>query len=147
MSYGIQRSLLLSDSTVADRIRRRSFSSFATPHNSAAAGLIADTETEGREGREVGGSAGREAGAEGGRERGQELREGREERKGAGEGGEGEDVVIAMGGNIGNRVANFHRALQMLREAGVQVHKHGCLYESAPAYVTDQPFFLNSAIQ
>ncbi|CAI7835922.1 unnamed protein product, partial [Closterium sp. NIES-53] len=31
--------------------------------------------------------------------------------------------------------------------AGVQVHKHGCLYESAPAYVTDQPFFLNSAIQ
>ncbi|CAI5502789.1 unnamed protein product [Closterium sp. Naga37s-1] len=136
--------MLLSDSTTVDRICLQSFSSSAPLHNSAESesGLIAGAETEGREGRDVGGSAGREVGAEGARARDREG-EVREERKGAGggergEGGAGgEDVVIAIGGNIGNRVANFHRALQMLREAGVQVHKHGCLYESAPAYVTD----------
>ncbi|CAM6129088.1 unnamed protein product [Calypogeia fissa] len=58
-----------------------------------------------------------------------------------------EEVVIALGGNIGDRVNNFNKALEMLREAGIRVTGYGCLYESAPAYVTDQPMFLNSAIK
>ena len=32
-------------------------------------------------------------------------------------------------------------------QGGVTILRHGCLYESAPKYVTDQPFFLNSAIE
>lgn len=58
-----------------------------------------------------------------------------------------EEVVIALGGNIGDRVNNFNKALELLREAGIRVTGYGCLYESAPAYVTDQPVFLNSSIK
>jgi 2-amino-4-hydroxy-6-hydroxymethyldihydropteridine diphosphokinase/dihydropteroate synthase len=58
-----------------------------------------------------------------------------------------EEVVIALGSNIGDRLNNFSRALELLRRAGIRVTGHGCLYESAPAYVTDQPVFLNSCIK
>ncbi|KAG0575880.1 hypothetical protein KC19_5G037000 [Ceratodon purpureus] len=57
-----------------------------------------------------------------------------------------EEVVIAMGSNVGDRIANFNRALELMRASGIQVIRHASLYESAPAYVTDQPFFLNSAV-
>ncbi len=57
-----------------------------------------------------------------------------------------EEVVIAIGGNIGDRVQNFNKALKFMRNSGIQVIRHACLYESAPAYVTDQPVFLNSAV-
>jgi hypothetical protein len=57
-----------------------------------------------------------------------------------------EEVVIAIGGNIGDRVQNFNKALELMRNSGIQVIRHACLYESAPAYVTDQPVFLNSAV-
>jgi 2-amino-4-hydroxy-6-hydroxymethyldihydropteridine diphosphokinase/dihydropteroate synthase len=59
---------------------------------------------------------------------------------------EEEEVVIALGSNIGDRVGNFNRALKLMSNCGIQVTKHASLYESAPAYVTDQPFFLNSAV-
>lgn len=58
-----------------------------------------------------------------------------------------EEVVIALGSNVGNRVENFNRALSMMGKAGVCITKHANLYETAPAYVTDQPCFLNSAIR
>ena len=57
-----------------------------------------------------------------------------------------EEVVIAMGSNVGDRIGNFNRALELMRTSGIQVIRHASLYESAPAYVTDQPFFLNSAV-
>ncbi|GLJ08536.1 hypothetical protein SUGI_0090900 [Cryptomeria japonica] len=58
-----------------------------------------------------------------------------------------EEVVIALGSNVGNRIENFNRALQMMKKAGIKVKAHAQLYETAPAYVTDQPFFLNSAVR
>ena len=32
-------------------------------------------------------------------------------------------------------------------QAGISVTRHSCLYESAPAYVTNQPPFLNAAVE
>ncbi|GLI68762.1 hypothetical protein VaNZ11_013253, partial [Volvox africanus] len=58
----------------------------------------------------------------------------------------GTDVVIALGTNMGNRGLNLHRGLRRLRELGVQVLRHSGLYETAAAYVTDQPSFLNAAV-
>ncbi|KAH7437098.1 hypothetical protein KP509_05G055900 [Ceratopteris richardii] len=57
------------------------------------------------------------------------------------------EVVIALGSNMGDRVETFDKALNMMKKAGVQVVCHAGLYESAPAYVTDQPKFLNSAVR
>ncbi|KAJ4831512.1 hypothetical protein Tsubulata_004745 [Turnera subulata] len=56
-------------------------------------------------------------------------------------------VVIAIGSNVGNRVANFNEALKQMKKSGVNITRHACLYETAPAYVTDQPHFLNSAVR
>ncbi|KAL8144095.1 hypothetical protein V2J09_017127 [Rumex salicifolius] len=57
------------------------------------------------------------------------------------------EVVIALGSNVGDRVHNFNEALTLLKNSGINITRHGCLYETAPAYVTDQPFFLNSAVR
>ena len=55
-------------------------------------------------------------------------------------------AVVAIGSNQGDRVELFRAALRALADAGVVVQRHSCLYETAPAYVTDQPAFLNAAM-
>ncbi|XP_019180042.1 PREDICTED: folate synthesis bifunctional protein, mitochondrial [Ipomoea nil] len=58
-----------------------------------------------------------------------------------------QEVVIALGSNVGDRLHNFDEALEQMRNSGIKITRHGCLYETAPAYVTDQPRFLNSAVR
>lgn len=58
-----------------------------------------------------------------------------------------QEVVIAMGSNVGDRLCNFNEALQLMKKLGVNITRHSCLYETEPAYVTDQPRFLNSAVR
>ncbi|XP_072956152.1 folate synthesis bifunctional protein, mitochondrial-like [Typha angustifolia] len=58
-----------------------------------------------------------------------------------------QEIVIALGSNVGDRIQHFNRALQLMKRSGITITRHGCLYETAPAYVTDQPQFLNSAIR
>ena len=58
-----------------------------------------------------------------------------------------QEVVIALGSNVGDRLGNFDEALRLMKGSGIRVARHGCLYETAPAYVTDQPRFLNSAVR
>lgn len=58
-----------------------------------------------------------------------------------------EEVVIALGSNVGDRLHNFNEALQLMNKSGIHITRHACLYETEPAYVTDQPLFLNSAVR
>lgn len=58
-----------------------------------------------------------------------------------------QEVVIALGSNVGDRLSNFNEALSQMKKSGIDITRHACLYETEPAYVTDQPFFLNSAIR
>lgn len=44
-----------------------------------------------------------------------------------------QEIVIAMGSNVGDRVSTFDRALQMMKSSGVNITRHACLYETAPA--------------
>lgn len=56
--------------------------------------------------------------------------------------------VLALGSNLGNRTANIHAALGLLRTAvGARVGRTSLLYDTAPQYVTDQPRFLNAACE
>lgn len=57
------------------------------------------------------------------------------------------EVVIALGSNVGDRHLNFNEALQLMKKSGIHIARHACLYETEPAYVTDQPRFLNSAVR
>ncbi|PVG01625.1 Dihydropteroate synthase [Serendipita vermifera] len=55
-------------------------------------------------------------------------------------------VALALGSNIGDRVANIEGALSYLeRNSDVRVVDTSFLYETQPMYVSDQPKFINAA--
>ena len=64
-------------------------------------------------------------------------------------------AYVAVGSNLGNRYDNIRNALRQLARVGedddegdfVRVVKTSFLYETAPMYVTDQPKFLNGAVE
>ncbi len=55
-------------------------------------------------------------------------------------------VYLALGANLGDRQKNLAKALRRLAEQ-VAVLAISRLYETAPAYVLDQPNFLNLAVK
>src|SRR5262245_29056906 len=55
-------------------------------------------------------------------------------------------VYLALGSNLGDRRANLGAAVGRLREQ-VAIEALSSLYETEPAYVTDQPRFLNAALR
>jgi GTP cyclohydrolase-4 len=58
----------------------------------------------------------------------------------------GETVFIALGSNLGDRRANLIDAISQLRQK-VVVEQISSVYETEPAYVTDQPRFYNMVLQ
>lgn len=54
-------------------------------------------------------------------------------------------VMLALGGNLGNRALNLRWAVSEL-SARLEVTAVSSLYETAPMYVLDQPPFLNMAL-
>lgn len=53
-------------------------------------------------------------------------------------------VYLALGGNIGDRLANLRQAVSLLGGV-IQIDRLSPVYETSPMYVTDQPAFLNMA--
>lgn len=60
--------------------------------------------------------------------------------------GERQRVFLALGTNLGEREANLRSALDQLAPQ-VEVTAVSRLYETAPAYVLDQPNFLNITLE
>lgn len=56
-----------------------------------------------------------------------------------------ERVFIALGSNLGDRANNLDRALEAL-SAFVRITSRSSIYETDPAYVIDQPSFLNMVV-
>ena len=55
---------------------------------------------------------------------------------------------LGLGSNVGDREGHFRAAIEMLREAGVEVEAVSSLYETEPVgEILDQPDFLNAAIR
>lgn len=52
-------------------------------------------------------------------------------------------VYLALGSNLGDRATNLQRALEQLASFAT-IQETSFLYETPPAYVIDQPFFLNA---
>ncbi len=55
-------------------------------------------------------------------------------------------AFLAIGSNLGDRVGNLRRAVSMLPPDAMLVAASP-LYETAPAYVLDQPRFVNGALK
>jgi len=56
------------------------------------------------------------------------------------------EACLALGSNLGDRLANLGAAVAALAPA-VRVAAVSPVYETAPAYVEDQPHFLNAALR
>jgi 2-amino-4-hydroxy-6-hydroxymethyldihydropteridine diphosphokinase len=54
-------------------------------------------------------------------------------------------VALALGANIGDRLAALRDAVKWL-EPYISITAISPIYETAPAYVSDQPAFLNAAV-
>jgi len=54
-------------------------------------------------------------------------------------------VILGIGSNLGNRVANFNTALEKLQVLG-KIAQTSFLYQTAPMYELNQPAFLNAAV-
>lgn len=55
-------------------------------------------------------------------------------------------VYIALGSNLGDRVANLLLARERIASPHVRLTRASSVYETAPREVTDQPWFLNQVV-
>ncbi len=55
-------------------------------------------------------------------------------------------VALALGSNLGDRLAHLRRAVKGLGDGGVEVRSVSSVYESPPAGYAEQPDFLNAAL-
>jgi len=56
-------------------------------------------------------------------------------------------VFLLLGANLGDRAATLRRAVELLRQRVGPVLKTSARYETAPWGLTDQPAFLNQAVE
>jgi len=56
-------------------------------------------------------------------------------------------VHIGIGSNLGNRQENCLEAIKRLEQYGLSVPKRSSMIETEPWGVTDQPYFINMAIE
>lgn len=56
-------------------------------------------------------------------------------------------VYIGIGANLGEKRANCLRALELLKGRGIEITKVSSMHETEPWGVTDQPKFINMAIE
>src|SRR4026207_1695077 len=56
-------------------------------------------------------------------------------------------VYLLIGGNLGNRKENFSRAISLINEQCGSLTKSSSVYETEAWGITDQPSFLNQALE
>ncbi len=56
-------------------------------------------------------------------------------------------TYLALGSNLGDRQAHLLDAIARLNAAGVETLRRSSIIETPPAYVLDQPHFLNMVIE
>lgn len=56
-------------------------------------------------------------------------------------------VYLALGSNLGDRLAYLQKALDLLHRPTLQVKRAASVYETEPMEVTDQPWFLNTVLE
>jgi 2-amino-4-hydroxy-6-hydroxymethyldihydropteridine diphosphokinase len=56
-------------------------------------------------------------------------------------------VYVGLGSNLGDRHKNCLRAIELLKQHGLLVTKQSSLYETEPWGLTEQPEFVNMAVE
>lgn len=56
------------------------------------------------------------------------------------------EVLLGLGGNVGDPIAAIEAALRRLEREGVRITRRSRWYRTAPWGVTDQPYFVNLCV-
>jgi 2-amino-4-hydroxy-6-hydroxymethyldihydropteridine diphosphokinase len=56
-------------------------------------------------------------------------------------------VFLSFGSNLGNRIQNIEKALDLLPKAGVEIRRVSSFYKTEPVGVGTQPWFVNCVAQ
>jgi len=56
-------------------------------------------------------------------------------------------IYLALGSNLGDREALLNEAIERLSKEGVETVRQSSIIETEPAYVLDQPHFLNMVVE
>ena len=56
-------------------------------------------------------------------------------------------LYLSLGSNLGDRKSHLDRALERLRQAGVEVKRASSIYETEPVGLRAQPWFLNLVVE
>jgi len=57
------------------------------------------------------------------------------------------EIYIGLGSNLGNRLANIRKAIELMKEEGIEIMKESSIYETEPVGYKEQGWFLNSVVK
>jgi 2-amino-4-hydroxy-6-hydroxymethyldihydropteridine diphosphokinase len=58
-----------------------------------------------------------------------------------------QEIYIGLGSNLGNRLANIRKAIELMEEEGIEIIDKSSLYETEPVGYKQQGWFLNSVVR
>jgi 2-amino-4-hydroxy-6-hydroxymethyldihydropteridine diphosphokinase len=56
-------------------------------------------------------------------------------------------IYLSLGSNLGDRVGHIRKALRLLSEAGVCIHRVSSFYKTEPVGYVSQPWFINCVVE
>jgi len=58
-----------------------------------------------------------------------------------------QEIYIALGSNIGDRLANIRKAIELMKREGIEIIDESSIYETEPVGYKEQGWFLNSVVK
>ena len=58
-----------------------------------------------------------------------------------------QEIYIGLGSNLGDRLANIRKAIELMKEEGIEIMKESSIYETEPVGYKEQGWFLNSVVK
>ena len=58
-----------------------------------------------------------------------------------------QEIYIALGSNLGNRLANIRKAIELMKREGIEIIDESSIYETEPVGYRKQGWFLNSVVK
>jgi len=58
-----------------------------------------------------------------------------------------QEIYIGLGSNLGDRLTNIRKAIELIKEEGIEIINKSSIYETEPVGYKEQGWFLNSAVK
>jgi 2-amino-4-hydroxy-6-hydroxymethyldihydropteridine diphosphokinase len=58
-----------------------------------------------------------------------------------------QEIYVGLGSNLGDRLANIRKAIELMKEEGIEIIKESSIYQTEPVGYKEQGWFLNSVVK